>query len=53
MYFKEWTTKGEKHWNILTWELMQCTSFNKWTLSWRWPSKAETCSGFIVTLILF
>jgi hypothetical protein len=36
-------------WNnmeYLTYDLVQCDSFNKWTIAWRWPSRAETCSNW-------
>jgi hypothetical protein len=32
---------------------MQCSNINKWTVAWRWPSRAEICSSLIVILISF
>jgi hypothetical protein len=34
------------HGNTLTYDLVQCDGFNKWTIAWRWPWKAETCSNW-------
>jgi hypothetical protein len=34
------------HGNILTYDLAQCDSFKMWTVVWRWPSRAETCSNW-------
>jgi hypothetical protein len=36
----------QQHWNMLTYNLVQCDSFSKWTVAWRWPSRAKTCSNW-------
>jgi hypothetical protein len=38
---------------FVTQELMQCGDFEKWSVAWGWPNKAETSSSLIIILILF
>jgi hypothetical protein len=43
----------QQHGNTLTYDLVQCDSFNKCTIAWRWPSPVETYISWCDLNVIF